>query len=188
MPANLKQFQLEMLKDLAMIPQGKVAMYTEACVWCMDHNGHHNGVSLEVLFEKKKNIHQILWEDRDIDIQRIRNHYNGDDAVPAGAEAIAIFVCLNNTNYDDLKRSIKKTGIDYWLGYKNENPNLPFHNSGRLEISGILKESESNTVEKRIREKINQTAQSNATTLPVYVVVVAFDRPYAKMVAKNVNS
>jgi hypothetical protein len=188
MAVKPKEFQLDKLADLIALPNGKAAMYVEACVWCMDQNGHVNGVDIDVLFEKKNHKYQILWTDSNIDIQKIKAHYNIDDALPFGAEAIAFFVCITNTNYDHLNRAIRKTGIDYWLGYKNANPNLPFQNSGRLEISGILTESETNTIEKRIKEKINQTIQSDKTTLPVYIVVVSFDRPYAKMVVKNVNS
>jgi hypothetical protein len=188
MAAKIKEFQLEKLEDLVSLPNGKAAMYREACVWCMDKNGHINGVDIDVIVEKKNLKYQILWVDNNIDIQKIRAHYNIDDALPFGAEAIAFFVCITNTNYDLLNRAIKRTGIDYWLGYKNANPNLPFQNAGRLEISGILTENETNTVEKRIKEKIKQTIQSEKTTLPVYIVVVAFDRPYAKMVVKNANS
>lgn len=188
MVATLKDFQLDKLKEIIALPKGKAAMYTEACVWCMDKNGHNNGVDVNVQFEKKNKKYKIRWPDSDIDIHKIRQHYNIDDALPFGAEAIAFFVCIANTDYDCLHRAIKKTGIDYWLGFKNTNPNLPFHNSGRLEVSGILSENDNNTIDRRIKEKLTQASQSEKTSLPVYIVVVAFDKPYAKMVVKYVNS
>lgn len=184
----MNKIYLETLTKLVSLPSGKAAMYLEACVWCMDHNNHANGVSLDLAFERKNYTYQIFWAENNIDINKIRAHYNIDDALPFGAEAIAFFICISNTNYNSINRAIRKTGIDYWLGYKDTNPNLPFQNAGRLEISGILTESEANTVEKRIKEKIKQTIQSDKTSLPVYIVVVAFDRPYAKMVVKNANS
>ena len=188
MASNKSEFQLNEIKKYVELPDGKAAMYMEACIWCMDHHGHSNGVDLDVLFEKKNLTYQVCWSDEFIDIQKIRSHYNIDDALPFGAEIIAFFVCLAHTNFNYLNRAIRKTGIDYWLGFKDANPNLPFQNSGRLEVSGILAENEKNTVEQRIKDKIKQTAQSDKTTLPVYIVVVAFDRPYAKMVVKNANS
>jgi hypothetical protein len=153
----------------------------------MNQHGHPNGVELDLQLDNKKYTYPVYWAEDSLDLERIRVHYNIDDALPFGTEAIAFFISLTHTNYDSLQRSIKKTGIDYWLGYKNADPNLPFQNAGRLEISGILKENEKNTVEKRIKEKLKQTSQSDNTTLPVYIVVVTFDRPYAKMVQKNAN-
>lgn len=188
MTAKLKEFQLEKLRDLAKLPDGKASMYTEACVWCMDQHGHEVGVVLDLLFDKKNYSHTVHWLESNIDVEKIRAHYNSDDAVSFGAEAIAMFICIAHTDYDHIQRSMKKTGIDYWLSHKNANPNLPFQNSGRLEISGILRENDKNTVDQRVKEKIRQSTQSENTTLPVYVVVVAFDRPYAKMVVKNVDS
>jgi hypothetical protein len=188
MAFNLNKFHLNKLKDLVRIPNGKASMYVEACVWCMDQHGHPNGIELDLFYDRKTHIHPISWLEDDIDINKIRAHYNIDDALSFGAEAIAIFACITHTDFDDIQRSIRKTGIDYWLGYKDADPNLPFQNSGRLEISGILSENEKNSVEKRVKEKLKQAEQSAKTTLPVYVVVVAFDRPYAKMVVKNANS
>ena len=188
MAVKLSEFQLGNLKNLVRLPSGKASMYVEACVWCMDQNDHQNGIELDLIINKKTYVYPIYWPEDNIEIEKIRNHYNIDDALPFGTEAIAFFVCITHTEYDDLQRSIRKTGIDYWLGYKNADPNLPFQDSGRLEISGILKENDKNTVEHRVKEKLKQSSQSDNTTLPVYVVVVAFDRPYAKLVVKNANS
>jgi len=188
MTVKFNEFQLGNLINLVRLPSGKASMYIEACIWCFDQNNHENGIELDVSFDKKTFVYPVYWSEDNIEIEKIRNHYNIDDALPFGAEAIAFFVCIAHTKYDSLQRSIRKTGIDYWLGYKNANPNLPFQNSGRLEVSGILKENEKNTVEKRVKEKLRQSSQSESTTLPIYVVVVAFDKPYAKMVVKNANS
>lgn len=188
MAANLKRFRLNDLNNVIDLPNGKAAMYVEACVWCMDQHGHQNGIELEVKYERKNYLYSITWLEERIDIPRLRKHYNDDDAVEFGSEALAFFICLNHTEYDRVQRSMKKTGIDYWLAHKNTDPNLPFHNSGRLEVSGILRENEKNTVEQRIKKKLKQVAQSDHTTLPVYIVVVCFDQPYAKMVVKDANS
>ena len=129
--------------------------------------GHQNGIELDLSFDRKTYIHPSSWPEDIINIERIRNHYNVDDALPFGTEAIALFICTTHTSYDDLQRSTRKTGIDYWLGHKSADPDHPFQQSGRLEISGILNESETNTVDKRIREKAVQSNQSDSTTLYV---------------------
>ena len=189
MTETLKRIELHKLKDLInRLPPGKAAMYMEACVWCLSKNDHQNGVEFELQYRNKNYSYPVYWIDEAIDFQEINSFYNLDDTVSFGAEAIAMFFCITHTEFNDLERSTKKTGIDYWLSHEKSNPNLPFQNSGRLEVSGILKETETNTVAKRIKEKIKQSEQSDKTTLPVYIVVVAFDRPYAKMVLKNANS
>ncbi len=188
MAAKSDAIHLDRLEEMVQLPAGKAAMYIESCVWCMDQNEHQNGVELDLYFDNKTYKYSVFWPEDKIDIGKVNNFYNSDDALPYGAEAIAIFVCMNHTEFDALLRSVRRTGIDYWLGHKNANPNLPFQNTGRLEVSGILEENESNTISKRVKEKLSQTSQSDKSTLPVYVVVVAFDQPCAKMVLKNVNS
>ena len=188
MTEKINEICLDKLESIVQIPFGKAAMYMEACVWCLDQNKHQNGVLLKFSFNSQAFSYPISWPEERIDLDKIRNHYNSDDALPFGAEAIAFFVSINHTEYKSLKRAVKKTGIDYWLSNESSTQSLPFQNAGRLEISGILKQSETNTITKRVKEKIIQTNQSEKTTLPVYVVVVAFDDPCAKMEFKDVTS
>lgn len=189
MANKLKSIELHKLKEVInRLPSGKAAMYAEACVWCLNKNNHQNGVEIEFHYGNKNFSYPVHWLSDVIDFEEINAFYNIDDTVSFGAEAIAMFVCITHTEFNDFERSIKKTGIDYWLSQGDSDPNLPFQHSGRLEVSGILKETETNTVARRIKEKIKQTEQSDKTTFPVYIVVVAFDRPYAKMVLKNANS
>ncbi len=187
MRSQVSEFQLEDLPSLIHVPAGKAAMYVEACVWCMDKHGHASGIQLEFTWDQKNCAHPICWTTRASDLDRIRSHYNIDDALPFGAEVLAIFLCVTHTEYKNIQRSARMTGIDYWLSRDAPDPSRPFQNSGRLEISGMLSESEHNTVEQRLKEKLKQTQQSANTKLPVYVVVVAFDHPRAKMVARNAN-
>ena len=54
-----------------------------------------------------------------------------------------------------------------------------FTPKARLEVSGIMHENDSNTAEKRFRQKANQTSQSDDTRLPAYISVVEFSAPKA---------
>ena len=72
--------------------------------------------------------------------------------------------------------------VSYWLGYR-DNLDNPFKQAGRLEVSGIFKENETNTVAARLKSKLKQTLPTDHT-FPVYVVVVEFGQPYATMVKK----
>lgn len=55
---------------------------------------------------------------------------------------------------------------------------------GRLEVSGILEEIPSNSISKRIWQKLKQLEKSDHTKLPAYVIVTAFDGPVSKFVKK----
>jgi hypothetical protein len=89
------------------------------------------------------------------------------------------------TNYTAIKRAAKTTGIDYWLGFKKEDKNSIFSMAdARLEISGILRESGSNTLKNRIKIKLHQIQSSNYI-FPVFVSIIEFSYPKAEMVRKD---
>ena len=72
--------------------------------------------------------------------------------------------------------------LDYWLGTGEYDENLlPFEQrKAKLEVSGIWKESESNTINARIRLKRKQLTQFNFENLPGVIIVVEFGAPQAK--------
>ena len=85
-------------------------------------------------------------------------------------------LAINETEYTIIERSCKGDGFDYWLGKKDDGL---FNHAARLEISGILQESATNTVEKRLKIKIKQTEQSDESRLPAYISIVEFGKPKA---------
>lgn len=180
-------FNLEKIEEIAQVSEGKALQLMEACVWCLFHCKHENGVSMKVVDGDKEVHYSVIWNVSCIDIEAVRRSYNQDDAIEAGAEAIAFCTVIKRTNYSAVERASTTTGIDYWLGYKDRHPNEPFHRSGRLEISGIMIESESNKVSTRLKVKQKQTKPTDHT-FPVYIIVVEFSKPYTTMVLKNANS
>jgi hypothetical protein len=159
-------------------------MLKEACVWCLLNCDHENGVPIECIICDENNCLSIQWNEN-IDIEGIRKAYNLDDAVEFGAEAIALLLIREKTEYTTIERAVRGTGIDYWLGNKNENSkNLFSMRDARLEISGILKESKSNTVKNRIKTKLKQIQPSNHT-FPVFISIIEFGNPKAETVRKD---
>jgi len=159
----------------------------EACVWCLLNQNHANGVKLKVVGNDKENLfYEIYWPEN-IETETIFRSYNQDDATQFGAEAIAFLLVREYTKFTVIERAVTSTGIDYWLSFKNVNKNHLFHRAARLEISGILAENPGNTVTSRINLKLKQT-QPTDHTFPVYIIVVDFSKPWAKMVLKNVDS
>jgi hypothetical protein len=73
------------------------------------------------------------------------------------------------------------TTIDYYLIRKTDytDDTLIFNHSAYLEVSGIRRENEGNTVEDRIKDKERRLKKKE--DLPAYISVVEFSRPWAKM-------
>lgn len=73
------------------------------------------------------------------------------------------------------------TGIDYYLGAKEnldceDEDDFPEH-LARLEVSGILRPSSSNSLKERVSNKIDSTKKSDYEGTPAYIIVVEFKTP-----------
>ncbi len=73
------------------------------------------------------------------------------------------------------------TGIDYYLGAKGnlnceDEDDFPEH-LARLEVSGILRPSVTNTLKTRVSSKIESTKKSDGDGTPAYIIVVEFETP-----------
>lgn len=172
----------EKITDLT---EAKASMMKEACVWCLLECGHSNGVGLDSIICDDLRCYKILWNDNSIDLNKLFKSYNLDDAVEFGAEAVTFLLICEQTPYTAIQRSVKGTGIDYWLGFRSEDPNSLFSKTdARLEVSGILKERGSNTIKNRMTRKIKQTRPTD-NTFPVYISIVEFGKPKAEMIKKD---
>ena len=170
------------------LTKGKASMLKESCVWCLIKCEHKIGVELQSVSCEESACYRIVWHEEAIDVDRIFVAYNSDDAVEFGAEAIALLLVREQTPFTAIRRAVKTTGIDYWLGYKSDNPDMPFSRAdARLEITGILEERGSNTVRNRIKKKLTQTVPTDHT-FPVYISVIEFSQPKAETVIKNANN
>jgi len=183
-----RELNLHNIKEYVQLSEGKTKQLMETCIWCLVHCKHSSGVKLRVEDENNTDYYSLIWSNDKIDHEAIFRSYNKDDATECGAEAIALMLSIQRTEYTAVERAITTTGIDYWLGFKNRNPNYPFHRASRLEISGIMTESITNTISSRVKRKIKQTKPTDYTSFPIYVIIVEFSKPYAIMVLKNVNS
>jgi hypothetical protein len=184
---SMPTLSLDSIQQIAQVSDGKAKHLKETCIWALAHCNHSNGVRLRVVHGEYSAFHFVRWQEEGIDHQALLRSYNRDDATQFGAEALALLISINRTEYDAIERAITTTGVDYWLGFKNRNPNEPFHRAGRLEISGIMTETPTNTVKARLRAKLPQTRPTDHT-FPVYIIVVEFSQPYATMVLKDDDS
>ncbi len=106
------------------------------------------------------------------------------EATEEGAVAIAILTIAALTGNVVLERAAKGTGVDYWLGRDGhaDEDALPFANTYRLEVSGILSGSAS-ILARRLAAKIVQTGPTDSLC-PAYITVVEFGLPRIQVEAK----
>lgn len=148
--------------------------YAEASSFCLDLQGHKSGISMFILGDFEKEF-ALEWDFVDDKIKRTYNDVQ--EAIEWGATAISFLIIKNFTPFTVIERSRKKTGFDYWLGYEGDSL---FQNKAKLEVSGILKESDTNTVKNRVRTKIEQIRKTN-NTIPGFVIVVEFSKPLSEV-------
>lgn len=148
----------------------------EACAVCLSKSGHRDGALLKV-FGDFTVAYSLYWPE--VHEQMLRSLSDTQEATERGACGIAILLIIELTEFHTVERARKGTGIDYWLGRKDD-PRWGL--AARLEVSGILSGDEK-SIMKRVRQKTDQTKRSSGA-LPAYVVVVEFSGPAAAVVKK----
>jgi hypothetical protein len=102
------------------------------------------------------------------------------EATEYGAYAVGIIVALRLTEKSRVERSVRGTGVDYWISDGEDQDGL-FQRTARLEISGLLKGGEARMAA-RLRGKVLQTQRSDSLGLPAYIAIVDFSEPEARFV------
>ncbi|MDR2501247.1 MAG: hypothetical protein LBD37_09280 [Treponema sp.] len=162
----------------------------EAAVFCLLKNSHISGDCILNCITKvrkgkqdeyKDENFQLIWDKLD---SRAETTY-GDLQVATeyGAMALAVLLTIKLTNFTTVERSMKGTGIDYWIGDKD---GYMFQKKARLEISGIFKGDESQ-FKSRIKQKFKQTNISDNCGLCCFVSVVEFGKPRASFLSKEAS-
>lgn len=172
--------------DLLQIKEGLPGMhpdlcshYYSACMTTLHRSGHQDGCLMELSGDRKANI-SLHWNDYYNDeIERSWKEINY--CTDHAAVCVSCMLAINETDYTVVERSCTGVGFDYWLGYKDD---MLFSRTARLEISGILKESTTNTIEKRLNIKKKQTEQSDSTGLSAYISIIEFSKPKAVFTKK----
>lgn len=168
------------LRNLTGVPALTSAMGTvlaEAAAVCLDERGHPIPVQLHL--SKVDEQHFLLACPAVTEAMR-RTHNDLERATEHGAYGIAILLIRKLTGLTAIRQSKKGTGFDYWLGPDDREETLPFQDSARLEVSGILNGTASQ-FSTRVKQKLKQTEASDDTKLTAYAVVVEFSRPRAEV-------
>ncbi|MDX2286097.1 MAG: hypothetical protein NW241_18155 [Bacteroidia bacterium] len=145
------------------------ALLAEACAVCLERAGHQPGCQLRVIGGWQR-VLPVHWEGPQPP-EAWQAWGDPDEATEFGATGLAISLLLMLTDYTVIRRSVKGTGFDYWLGKQGEGP--PFQDAARLEISGIAR-GDAGKAQYRFQTKVEQTRKSAGTGLPAIVIVVEF--------------
>ena len=149
----------------------------EAAGVCLESQGHALLTQITIRGHVSAK-YPLVWPR--VTEQTRRTWNDPDEATEYGATGIAVLLARQELGYLVIERSVKGTGIDYWMGDKSDA--LSLERKARLEISGILNDFDS-TVRNRVRKKLGQTTPSDGT-LPAFVIVVEFGTPLAEVQRK----
>lgn len=151
----------------------------EAAHVCLELQGHKSGVQINVLGLYKENL--ILEWDKELEEETFLSWKDVKEATEYGATAIALLLMLHFEDYNFIER-LPQFGIgDYVLekrAFKSKQAKKETH----LEISGIFKVTNTNTLDIRINQKEKQLSKKQTTTLNVLIAVVEFSKPAAKII------
>ena len=150
----------------------------EAASVCLDDQGHHSGVNMEVDGNYSQDFEVSFATPTD---QMKRTWADEEFATEQGAYGIAALLVEELTAFRLVERSRKGTGFDYWLSDQGDSGPL-FQYKLRLEVSGIRNDT-GGQINSRIKLKTRQI-RGVPSRLPGIVVVVEFGAPQSRMVDK----
>ena len=152
----------------------------ENSIVALHNSGHVSPVTLRMEGLRTEPF-SLAWDDV-FDDQMRRTYADEQSVTERATIAVSVMLALRTTPYTVIERSRRGTGFDYMLGHSDD----PFFRAkARLEVSGIMHETDSNTLARRFEQKCAQTNRSAATRLPAYVSVVEFSTPKAKFDIKQ---
>jgi hypothetical protein len=177
----IKNLAIESLSDVSDIDPEAVGFYKHNCMICFDQNRHYSGIEMDVYHNQTCDIFTINWQGEVTEKLR-KMHRDQNKLVDFGACAIALLLVPEITKFKVTEQSAIGTTIDYYLTPQIEDDTLIFNHAARLEVSGILKENEKNTIDKRVKDKIKRLKPHPAGELPTFIIVVEFSKPCTKMI------
>ena len=152
----------------------------ENSIVALHNSGHPSPVELQMEGLRTESF-SLVWDDT-FDNQMSRTYADEQSVTERAAVAVSVMLALHTTAYTVIERSRKGTGFDYMLGDSEDPLFMP---KARLEVSGIMRETDGNSIARRFEQKTAQTDRSDATRLPAYVSVVEFATPKAKFDIKQ---
>lgn len=165
-----------------MRPKG-AGHFIEACMVCMDSQGHSSNVKMGVKTDNTNTCFYVHWEDI-----VTREHYmsyggNNQRTTELGATAIALILIREVTEFTAIQEASIGTTVDYFLTSKEIDDTYIFNNNqAYCEVRGIREEKKGNTINQAVKKKVDRL--NVPEDLPTYVVVVEFSKPFSRVTRK----
>lgn len=158
------------------------ALFAEAAAVCLTQMGHRSGVLLKVEGEFEADF-LMEWTQEIGELEK-KSWKDMREAAEYGATAIALLILTELTDFRTFEREEQGQGSDFIMWrWSSESANLPTEWAS-LEISGILAAHPGNSIAVRISKKTRQVVKTKYLSQDVFIAVVEFGKPKAKIVKK----
>ena len=179
----MKELILDTLGEgIPVIDNELAGMMKKSAMVCLNHHQHQSGVQLYVEPEKI-GFCTLHWTGHvTIEMLRqyagttakLRNYAPTTRTIDDATCAIALLFIRDNTEYTAFEKATIGTTVDYYLRNQATDSDLIFNNTARLEISGILQTTPTNTMQGRLRQKQRRLVDEGLQT---FIVIVEFSQP-----------
>lgn len=166
----------ELKKGLSGVTEAFGIFLAEAAMFCLEENGHRGTAVLAVSGDFQEDF-LLVWTDNLT--EEVKSSWvDTKEAVEYGATGIAMLTVLALTKFDVFRRT--RGGTDYILTKSEDAKFSEKSETCYLEISGILKETASNTLNMRVSLKEKQV-QKTVDDASAFVIVTEFSQPKTKI-------
>lgn len=162
-------------KTMQGISDGLASWMHECARFCLQEQGHSTECKTKVFFsdvESDYNDYNYIWADS-IPQEDFPSFNDDNEVTNYAAMGIAVVQTLLFTEHSTFDRAgADGTGIDFTIGSLLSPKGVE-----RLEVSGIRKESRTNSFSKRIITKSEQSKKSDNMNSIAYISVTEFSSP-----------
>lgn len=172
----------DLTTDIPALTRSFAGLMQEAIAMCMREHNHLPGVSCDLRdFATVLARAEVVWTNEFTD--RIAKAFGSTaNAAELAGEGMAILTIIAMTDYTIVERSIKGSGVDFWLGHIEDTTEKTIQRAARMEVKGRTRIESDGRIHSAVRAGMKQTTRSAATKLPVCVVLTEFSRPIIYMV------
>lgn len=173
-----------LLEQVINLSKTRSLLYYETAIVALRKNKFQSGVKIKITGSIEEEV-QLTWS-IPVSIATINTYKDEQQLVNYGAIGITMVVLKNLFDFKVFEESPQGTGIDFWAvqGEVDINDAHIYDHNSRIEISGIFRANDKNTINARLSKKKKQIKASNRTSLPAWIVIVEFSSPAVKIYIK----
>ena len=172
----MKNIYIEILyeKLKSVLSDNFIGVMIECCALRLTRQNHDSPVDFQPFKDSRNLLIEPLklgWL-TEITPSLAASYRNENGITDYAAMCIALILSTELIDFDFVEMAEKGDGVDCWFRQKGA---IDF--VARLEISGIRQANEVNSIQNRLKIKLKQTNQSDASHVPAYVSIIEFSQP-----------